>query len=74
MNWSTPETVSGFARGAPNPTLMAFAAREYARGGRRVLDIGCGAARALALDEGLDDRVDFIAAAMDRLPVADRST
>lgn len=45
MNWSTPQTVAGFARGAPNATLMQFAAREYARGGRRVLDIGCGAAR-----------------------------
>ena len=99
MNWSTPETVSGFARGTPNPTLMEFAAREYARGGRRVLDIGCGAARnaaplaragwhvlgtdtswpmlqaarARAMHEGLDDRLDVVAAAMDRLPVADRS-
>ena len=45
MNWSTPDTVAGFARGAPNQTLMAFAAREYARGGRQLLDIGCGAAR-----------------------------
>ena len=45
MNWSTPQTVAGFARGAPNLTLMDFAAREYARGGRRALDIGCGAAR-----------------------------
>ena len=45
MNWSTPQTVAGFARGAPNLTLMEFAAREYGRGARRVLDIGCGAAR-----------------------------
>ena len=45
MNWSAAQAVAGFARGAPNPTLMDFAAREYARGGRRVLDIGCGAAR-----------------------------
>ncbi len=45
MNWSTPQTVAGFARGAANLTLMDFAAREYARGGRCVLDIGCGAAR-----------------------------
>ena len=44
VNWSTPETVAGFARGAPNQALMDFAAREYARGGRRVLDLGCGAA------------------------------
>ena len=45
MNWSTPEAVAGFAHSAPNLPLMEFAAREYARGGRRVLDIGCGAAR-----------------------------
>ena len=45
MNWSAPQTVAGFASGAPNPTLMDFAARERARGGRRILDIGCGAAR-----------------------------
>lgn len=45
MKWSTPHTVAGFARGAPNLTLMAFAAGEHARGGRRLLDIGCGAAR-----------------------------
>jgi len=45
VNWSTPQTVAGFARGAPNLALMDFAAREYARGARRVLDIGCGAAR-----------------------------
>lgn len=45
MNWSAPQTVAGFARGAPNATLLDFAARERARGGRRLLDIGCGAAR-----------------------------
>lgn len=45
MNWSTPQTVAGFARGTPNRTLMEYAAREHARGGRRALDIGCGAAR-----------------------------
>ena len=99
MNWSTPETVSGFARGTPNPILVEFAAREYARGGRRVLDIGCGAARngaplaragwhvlgtdtsrpmlqaarARATHENLDDRLDLVAAAMDQLPMADRS-
>ena len=54
MNWSTPETVAGFASSPPNATLMQFAAAE--RSGRdrvRVLDIGCGAARnavPLALD------------------------
>ena len=45
MNWSTPETDAGFARSSPNATLMEFAAREYAAGGRRLLDLGCGAAR-----------------------------
>ncbi len=54
MNWSTAETVAGFAGSPPNATLMRFAAAE--RGDRddvRVLDIGCGAARnavPLALD------------------------
>lgn len=99
MNWSTPETVAGFARGAPNLTLMDFAARQYTRGGRRVLDIGCGAARnaaplaragwdvlgtdtswpmlraahVRAVDEGVGDRLDVVAAAMDALPVVDGS-
>ena len=54
MNWSTPETVAGFASSPPNATLMQFASAE--RSGRdraRILDIGCGAARnavPLALD------------------------
>lgn len=43
--WSTPETVAGFVQSPPNTTLMQFAAAERARGGMRVLDIGCGAAR-----------------------------
>ena len=43
--WSTPETVAGFARSEPNEVLMRFAAAEYARGGRTLVDIGCGAAR-----------------------------
>jgi SAM-dependent methyltransferase len=46
VNWSTPETVAGFASSPPNGTLMRFAGVE--RGGRervRALDIGCGAAR-----------------------------
>jgi SAM-dependent methyltransferase len=38
--------VAGFAQSAPNAVLMRFAEGELARGGgRRVLDIGCGAAR-----------------------------
>lgn len=46
MNWSSPESVAGFAASPPNAMLMQFAERE--RGGREnvcVLDIGCGAAR-----------------------------
>jgi len=43
--WSQPQTVAGFVRSAPNATLMQYAERERARGGGRVLDIGCGAAR-----------------------------
>ena len=46
MNWSTPETVAGFAASPPNAMLMQFAERERAgRERARVLDIGCGAAR-----------------------------
>lgn len=45
--WSAPGTVAGFADSPPNETLMAFAARERARGARRALDIGCGAGRNL---------------------------
>jgi SAM-dependent methyltransferase len=45
--WSAPGTVAGFADSPPNETLLHFAARERARGGRRVLDVGCGAGRNL---------------------------
>ncbi len=46
MNWSTPETVAGFAASPPNATLMHFAEQERAgRDDVRVLDVGCGAAR-----------------------------
>ena len=54
MNWSTAETVAGFASSPPNAILMQFASAE--RGGREracVLDVGCGAGRnavPLALD------------------------
>jgi SAM-dependent methyltransferase len=37
--------VAGFARSAPNATLIAFAAAERRRGGGTAVDIGCGAAR-----------------------------
>jgi SAM-dependent methyltransferase len=44
--WSAPGTVAGFARAAPNDTLLAFARAELqGRGTARVLDLGCGAGR-----------------------------
>ena len=44
--WSTPGTVAGFAKSAPNAVLMSFAAQELPRvDDRRALDIGCGAGR-----------------------------
>ena len=44
--WSAPGTVAGFAKSAPNPVLMSFAAEELHRcDAARVLDIGCGAGR-----------------------------
>jgi len=44
--WSVPATVSGFAQSAPNATLLRFAQDELAAGHiRRVIDLGCGAAR-----------------------------
>lgn len=44
--WSTPGTVAGFAKSAPNAVLMSFAAHELQRvDDRRALDIGCGAGR-----------------------------
>lgn len=53
MRWSAPQTVAGFARGAPNEALLRFAAQQLPGAGRRtLLDIGCGAARnALPLAE-----------------------
>ena len=44
--WSSPSTVDGFAKGSPNPVLMAYGARVLAaRSGARAIDIGCGAGR-----------------------------
>jgi SAM-dependent methyltransferase len=44
--WSTPGTVAGFARAAPNEVLLAYARRELPRAGAAVaLDLGCGAGR-----------------------------
>jgi hypothetical protein len=43
---STPGTVAGFARSAPNAVLMSFAEDALKRSANaRVLDIGCGAGR-----------------------------
>lgn len=71
--WTSPETVAGFATSPPNETLLAFAGTERRRGGRRALDIGCGAARnAAPLAEqgwevlGLDLSAPMIAAARQR--------
>jgi len=44
--WSTPATVEGFARSAPNPVLLQYVTRHRQQASvRRVLDIGCGAGR-----------------------------
>jgi SAM-dependent methyltransferase len=43
--WSEAGTVAGFVQSAPNATLIRFAAAERSAGGRRLLDIGCGAGR-----------------------------
>jgi ubiquinone/menaquinone biosynthesis C-methylase UbiE len=44
--WRRPETVAGFAQSPPNLRLLDFADAHARDGGaRRVLDIGCGAAR-----------------------------
>ena len=43
--WSDAGTVAGFTQSAPNATLIRFAAAERSAGGRRLLDIGCGAGR-----------------------------
>jgi len=43
--WSESGTVAGFARSAPNATLMRVADTEWQAGARVALDIGCGAGR-----------------------------
>lgn len=73
-NWSTRETVAGFAQSGPNQTLMRFAAEELQQRGRlRVLDLGCGAGRnaiplaGLGADVlGVDLSSAMLAAARDR--------
>jgi len=45
-SWSSPGTVAGFAKSAPNAVLVSFAEQELKRtSGRHALDIGCGAGR-----------------------------
>ncbi len=56
-NWSSTATVAGFSQSPPNAALMRFVEDEARlRPVRRVLDIGCGAARNAAplADSGLD--------------------
>jgi SAM-dependent methyltransferase len=43
--WSRPGTVAGFARSAPNQTLIEYARRLAVNGRVRIADIGCGAGR-----------------------------
>jgi len=44
--WSTPQTVEGFATSAPNAVLMTFATQELTgTSSARALDLGCGAGR-----------------------------
>lgn len=44
--WSRADTVAGFTASPPNADLIRFAEAELGRsGGRRLLDIGCGAGR-----------------------------
>jgi SAM-dependent methyltransferase len=52
-SWSQAATVAGFVASPPNFALMRFAEQERRTGGRRVVDIGCGAGRnALPLSAG----------------------
>jgi SAM-dependent methyltransferase len=43
--WSEAGTVAGFAQSQPNQTLMRIAAEALGAGGKRLLDVGCGAGR-----------------------------
>jgi len=72
--WSADSTVRGFATGAPNADLMAFARTELTRiRNGRALDIGCGAGRnAVPLAAsgwqvtGIDRSMSMLAAAAER--------
>lgn len=78
MRWSAPQTVAGFVQAAPNQELLRFAEQELVRSGdRRLLDIGCGAARnALPLAEsgwnvlGTDTSRPMLAAGVQRARTA----
>ena len=68
--------VAGFAASPPNRTLIEFAAARLAEGGRRLLDIGCGAGRnAIPLVqqgwtvEGIDLSLEMLRAARQRVMV-----
>lgn len=72
-SWDEQRVVRGFVDSPPNRTLLRFAGDEHARGGRRALDVGCGAARnALPLARagwdviGLDTSLPMLAAAAAR--------
>ena len=44
--WGDPQTVAGFSRSLPNPTLLRFVESEIGGTSRpRLLDLGCGAGR-----------------------------
>src|SRR5262245_33202412 len=43
--WSAPETVAGFAAAPPNSYLLEVAESAQRAGGRRLVDVGCGAGR-----------------------------
>ena len=45
--WSSPQTVEGFVKGAPNRTLLDYAERVRPAHHATALDIGCGAGRNL---------------------------
>lgn len=76
--WDRTETVGGFAAAAPNAVLLEWARAEQAQPGvRRVLDLGCGAARnagplaALGLEViGTDLSAPMLAAARARVDAA----
>jgi SAM-dependent methyltransferase len=81
-SWSRPETVEAFTKGLPNAVLVRYVEGERSTGNvRRVLDIGCGAARnAVPLAKaglevvGLDNATPMITAAHERWQAAGGGT